>query len=64
MMHPVQAAPRQRHPNGKTDLFHGRDAPRAGSAEAKVTSDKKVITQIDAPRAGSAEAKWRRLTCR
>ena len=33
------------------------DAPRAGSAEAKLTQDKIANLQADAPRAGSAEAK-------
>ena len=36
-MHPVQAAPRQR-PVGKEDRLSRRDAPRAGSAEAKTSS--------------------------
>ena len=56
-MHPVQAAPRQR---GRSCADGGRsgDAPRAGSAEAKVVLLKDLPgVQQDAPRAGSAEAK-------
>ena len=52
----MQAAPRQ-----SFLLFHavqtGADAPRAGSAEAKLYQLQTEVTDRDAPRAGSAEAK-------
>ena len=55
-MHPVQAAPRQR---AEMDAFGHpkKDAPRAGSAEAKHTMNYQKFYKADAPRAGSAEAK-------
>ena len=55
-MHPVQAAPRQRSiSSGRLD--HSKDAPRAGSAEAKKLLCDFDFISLDAPRAGSAEAK-------
>ena len=56
-MHPVQAAPRQRAGSNTISRFV-RDAPRAGSAEAK-THDlfQPHKAGKGAPRAGSAEAK-------
>ena len=57
-MHPVQAAPRQRLFFGSL-IIAGRDAPRAGSAEAKGKADYDGLADEDAPRAGSAEAKNR-----
>ena len=55
-MHPVQAAPRQRT---MPTVGYRRlcDAPRAGSAEAKLARLRKRRPRRDAPRAGSAEAK-------
>ena len=55
-MHPVQAAPRQRHIPYRPRSAHC-DAPRAGSAEAKAPPPDMASTRPDAPRAGSAEAK-------
>ena len=55
-MHPVQAAPRQRLGN-EVQRVKARDAPRAGSAEAKTELFEKALPYYDAPRAGSAEAK-------
>ena len=55
-MHPVQAAPRQRAQPFSTRA-PPRDAPRAGSAEAKVIIYLCKLRVSDAPRAGSAEAK-------
>ena len=55
-MHPMQAAPRQR-PWCSTHHMASADAPRAGSAEAKVLAVHVDHAIHDAPRAGSAEAK-------
>ena len=55
-MHPVQAAPRQSLTmQAVTD--EDADAPRAGSAEAKIALMACSGAIRDAPRAGSAEAK-------
>ena len=57
LMHPVQAAPRQRS-EGPEPATAQPDAPRAGSAEAKRWySHDDDAGRSDAPRAGSAEAK-------
>ena len=57
-MHPVQAAPRQRT-TGHVMEMPGRDAPCAGSAEAKRCGrSSEPCCTSDAPRAGSAEAKF------
>ena len=55
-MHPVQAAPRQRWVT-RQPTTERKDAPRAGSAEAKKSSVAASKNGADAPRAGSAEAK-------
>ena len=52
----MQAAPRQR-PWCSTHHMASADAPRAGSAEAKVLAVHVDHAIHDAPRAGSAEAK-------
>ena len=57
LMHPVQAAPRQ-SPPVRRSTGTGRDAPRAGSAEAKNGHPPQNTKTGDAPRAGSAEAKF------
>ena len=59
-MHPVQAAPRQRHSAMRRPM-KPLDAPRAGSAEAKAFALWAVLFHKDAPRAGSAEAKLKAL---
>ena len=41
-----------------------KDAPRAGSAEAKAQIHPVLVASLDAPRAGSAEAKYSRKTGR
>ena len=55
-MHPVQAAPRQSAYRPARYALN-RDAPRAGSAEAKREVYDANCWRKDAPRAGSAEAK-------
>ena len=55
-MHPVQAAPRQSQSHPPTPATPP-DAPRAGSAEAKMQPLSATVGSGDAPRAGSAEAK-------
>ena len=55
-MHPVQAAPRQSTGKITQDNIQS-DAPRAGSAEAKLYGRDRRCVVCDAPRAGSAEAK-------
>ena len=44
-MHPVQAAPRQRHVTTRTTQA-SRDAPRAGSAEAKAKDELSVVAYL------------------
>ena len=56
VMHPVQAAPRQ-SARQSSQRPACADAPRAGSAEAKLSASFSTSTVFDAPRAGSAEAK-------
>ena len=44
MMHPVQAAPRQRT-SSKPDTTRRTDAPRAGNAEAKKRQNGALVTR-------------------
>ena len=60
-MHPVQAAPRQSSLSIISSALIA-DAPRAGSAEAKLSGRSAAFCLRDAPRAGSAEAKAEPIT--